>query len=110
MALYMFQASYTDASIKAMIANKDNRKEAAGKAIAAGGGKMLSLYFCFGDYDIIAIAEMPDNTSMAGASLGINSTGAFTSVKSSVLLSPEEMSESLEKAEAFLPSYRPATG
>ena len=53
MALYMFQASYTDASIKAMIANKDNRKESAGKAIAAGGGKMLSLYFCFGDYDII---------------------------------------------------------
>ena len=71
---------------------------------------MLSLYFCFGDYDIIAIAEMPDNTSMAGASLGISSTGAFTSVKSTVLLSPEEMSESLEKAEAFLPSYRPATG
>jgi preprotein translocase subunit SecY len=47
---------------------------------------------------------------MAGASLGISSTGAFTSVKSTVLLSPEEMSESLEKAEAFLPSYRPATG
>ena len=101
MALYMFQASYTDASIKAMIANKDNRKEAAEKAIAAAGGKLLSLYFCFGDYDIIAIAEMPDNTSMAGA---------FTSVKSTVLISPEEMLESLQKAEAFLPGYRPATG
>ncbi|MAE16248.1 MAG: GYD domain-containing protein [Deltaproteobacteria bacterium] len=110
MAFYMFQASYTDTSIKAMITNKDNRKEAANKAISAAGGKMLSLFFCFGEYDIVAIIEAPDNTTIAGASLGIGSTGAFSKVKTTVLISPEEMSESLEKAEAFLPSYRPATG
>ncbi len=110
MAYYMFQGSYTDSSIKAMIENQDNRIEAAKKAIAAAGGKLLSMYFSFGEYDIVAIVEAPDNSTITGASLGIGSTGSISNIKTTVLISPEEMSESLQKAEAFLPGYRPATG
>lgn len=50
----------TDQGIKD-IKNAPQRIEAAAKAIEAMGGKMTSFYLTTGEYDYVAIAEMPSD-------------------------------------------------
>ncbi len=65
MATYLSQFSYSLDSVKGMVAKPQNRREAAEKVFAATGGRLLDMYFCFGDYDGIAIAEFPSNVDVA---------------------------------------------
>jgi uncharacterized protein with GYD domain len=69
MATYLFQFSYAVDAVKGMVAKPQNRREAAEKVIAAAGGQLLDMYFCFGDYDGVATAEFPSNVDAAAASL-----------------------------------------
>ena len=51
---------------------------------------MESVYYCFGDYDIMANFEIPDNVTMAALSMAVGSTGSVTDVKTTVLLTLSE--------------------
>ena len=48
------------------------------------------------------IADVPDNVSMTAIALTVNATGTVT-VKTTVLITPEEVDEAAKKS----PSYRP---
>ena len=72
------------------------------KAIEGMGGKLESLYYAFGDYDVIGIAEMPDNISIAAFSLAVNASGAIKA-KTTVLLTPEEIDQVTTKTVNFHP-------
>jgi uncharacterized protein with GYD domain len=65
MPVYMFQESYTNDAWAVQIKDPQNRMDVARKIIEAQGGKLLSAYYAFGDYDVILIAEFPDNVSAA---------------------------------------------
>src|ERR1700674_2663354 len=65
MPLYMYQAAYTSESWAAQLKNPQNRVEAVGRAACeAVGGKLVGGWYCFGDYDLVIIADVPDNESM----------------------------------------------
>ena len=66
---------------------------------------MESVYYCFGDYDIMAIFEIPDNVTMAALSMAVRSTGSVANVKTTVLLSLSEGLEAAHKASEI--GYRP---
>jgi uncharacterized protein with GYD domain len=61
------------------------------------GGKLESFYYAFGKYDVILIAELPDDISVAATTLRINSTG-LVSVSTTVLLSPEDIDKASKKS------------
>ena len=61
------------------------RKAAAEAAFNSVGAKLESLYFTFGDEDVVAIVDGPDNATMAAVSFAINASGAVT-LKTTVLL------------------------
>ena len=63
---------------------------------------MEAFYYAFGETDAYAIAEVPDNASMAALALTISASGAVT-VKTTVLMTPEEVDAAAKKT----PSYRP---
>ncbi len=110
MATYLFQYSYALDSVKGMVAKPHNRREAAEKVIAAAGGRLLDMYFCFGDYDGIATAEFPSNVDAAAASLAISSSGAFSNVKTTVLITMDESVKAMEKAGEVSAAYSPPAG
>jgi len=110
MATYMFQFSYSLESVKGMVAKPQNRREAAEKVLAVTGGRLLDMYFCFGDHDGVAIAEFPSNVDAAAASLAIGSSGAFSKVKTTVLITMDESVEAMEKAGAVSGAYTPPAG
>ena len=106
MALYMYQATYTAESVAAQIREPQDRIEAVRPAIEALGGKVLAGGYPFGEYDVLAVYEAPDDTAAAAFALAIAAGGAAKTAKTTRLLTGQEWMESLRKAQGS--QYRPA--
>jgi uncharacterized protein with GYD domain len=59
------------------------------------------MYYAFGDTDVFLIADTPDDVSMTAIALTVAAAGGAT-VKTTVLISPEEVDEAAKKT----PMYR----
>ncbi len=109
MSLYMYQAAYTPESWAAQIKNPQNRVEAVGRQVCeAVGGKFVGGWLCFGDYDLIIIADVPNNESMAAIALAVGAGGALKASKTTVLMTGTEGVDALQKAAAVAKAYSPA--
>jgi uncharacterized protein with GYD domain len=109
MPLYMYQAAYTAESWAAQLKNPQNRVEAVGRAACeAVGGKLVGGWYSFGEYDLVIIADVPNNESMSAIALAIAAGGALKAGKTTVLMSGAETVAALKKAEAVAKTYRPA--
>ena len=109
MALYMYQAAYTAESWAAQLKNPQNRVETIGRQVCeAVGGKCLGGWYCFGDYDLVIICDVPNNQSMSAIALAIAGGGAIKASKTTVLLSGAEGVEGMKQADAVAKVYRPA--
>ena len=101
MPKYMIQASYTAEGVKGLLAEGGTkRREAAAKALKSAGGKVEAFYFAFGKADAIVIVDLPDNVSVAAASLAINATGVVTT-STTVLMTPAELDEAAKKSVGY---------
>ena len=109
MPLYMYQAAYTAESIAAQLKHPQNRVDAVGHAACeAVGGKLVGGWYCFGDYDLTLIADVPNNEAMAAIALAIAAGGAIKSAKTTVLMTGAEAVAGMKKAEAVAKVYKPA--
>jgi uncharacterized protein with GYD domain len=98
MPKYMFTASYSVEGVKGLLADGGSKRRAvAQKAVESVGGKLEAFYYALGKHDVIGIADMPDNASIAALSLSISSTGAVR-LQTTALLSPEEIDAAAKKA------------
>ena len=98
MPYYLVQTSYTSQSMAAMLKNPQDRIEKVRPVVEALGGTIIAGYLSFVDYDIAAIAEMPDTVSMAAFSKAVSAAGGVSTFKTTPLLSPEEAVAAMEKA------------
>ncbi len=109
MPVYMFQAAYTPESWAAQIKNPQNRVESVGsQACEAVGGKLVGGWLCFGEYDLVIIADVPNNESMAAIALAVGAGGAIKASKTTVLITGTEGVGALEKADVVAKAYSPA--
>ena len=109
MALYMYQAAYTAESWAAQMKDPQNRVESIGQQVCeAAGGEFIGGWLCFGDYDLVIIADVPDNESMAAIALAVGAGGAIKSSKTTVLMNGEQGVAALRKANAVAGAYSPA--
>jgi uncharacterized protein with GYD domain len=103
MPKYLVQVTGTVEGTKGLLKEGGTSRRAAIEQLAKSmGGTIEAFYYAFGETDEYIIAELPDNVSMAAASLVSSASGAAT-VKTTVLLTPEELDEAVKKT----PSYRP---
>jgi uncharacterized protein with GYD domain len=108
MPLYLYQAAYTAESLAAQIKDPKDRIEVVRPAFEVVGGKILASGYPFGEYDVIAVYEAPDDTTAASLALAIAAGGAVRSSKTTRLLSGAEWIAALNKAQTVSPSYKPA--
>jgi uncharacterized protein with GYD domain len=109
MALYMYQAAYTPESWAAQLKNPQNRAETVGRTVCeAAGGKCIGAWYCFGEYDLVLIADMPDAESMAAVALAVAAGGAIKSAVTTVLMSGTQGVAAMQKAVSVANSYKPA--
>ena len=101
MAKYFFQASYVGEGPKGLLKEGGSkRRDTVANLIVGMGGTLESFYYAFGEDDVVGVVEMPDKVSMAALSLMVNASGAIA-VKTTVLLTPEEIDEATKKVIDF---------
>ena len=74
MATYVSLIRYTEQGIR-NIKESPNRLDAAKKAYQAAGGELKAFYLAMGKYDIVFIAEAPDDETAARIALSLGSLG-----------------------------------
>jgi uncharacterized protein with GYD domain len=90
-AKYLIRASYTHDGLQGLLREGGTERRVAIEKLTADiGGHLEAFYFAFGDDDVVAIVEAPDDVKMAAVSLMINAAGAAT-CKVTPLLTPEDV-------------------
>lgn len=103
MAKYLVQGNYVGEGIKGVLKEGGaSRRAALEKAVKSLGGTAEAFYYAFGDSDAYLIADLPDNASAAALALMMNASGTVV-VKTTVLMTPEELDAAARKT----PNYRP---
>jgi uncharacterized protein with GYD domain len=101
MPKFMIQGSYTVDGIKGVLKEGGTGRRAAVEAATkALGGKLEAFYFAFGDDDVVAIVDAPDNTTAAAFSMIVAATGTVRT-KTTVLLTPDEIDHATKKSGSF---------
>ena len=103
MPKYMYQAKYTTEGMRGVIKESPSgRRKAIGMAIEALGGKVESLYYSFGNDDVVVIIDLPDNITAAGLAMNVMASGMVRG-RLTTLLTVEEADQAL----GVEPHYRP---
>ena len=99
MPFYLIQASYSATGAAHLVQHPQHREQALKKTCQELGGKLHQFFFCFGKYDAMGIAELPDNKSAAALSLSADASGALKQVNTTVLLTVDEAMDAMKKAQ-----------
>ena len=105
---YLIKFSYTPETWAKLIAKPEDRTKAVTKMAEATGGKVVGLWYAFGDCDGYLLVEAPNNVSAAAESIVAAASGALRSAETTVLLTSAEMVKAMRKAKGI--SYKPPGG
>jgi uncharacterized protein with GYD domain len=106
MPKYLLQGSYSTEGVRGVIRDGGTKRRAAAQQLLQSlGGTLEAYYFAFGKNDFVVIVDLPDNVSVAAASMQVAATGAL-SFKTTVLLTPEELDAAARKTVSYTPPGR----
>jgi uncharacterized protein with GYD domain len=98
MAVYMIQATYTAEAWATLAKHPQDRSKPVSELAQKLGGRLIGLYFCFGEYDVVALTEMPDDNAALATSLAAVTPGHLKAIKTTRLFTVEETMEAMRKA------------
>ncbi len=98
MPLYMTQFAYTPEAWAALVENPEDRSAAVRELTESMGGRLVSWYLSFGDYDGLLIYEAPDDATAGTAVLAAVRRGHLRAVKTTPLFTAEEAMEMMRRA------------
>jgi uncharacterized protein with GYD domain len=106
MPKYLAQCNYVGEGVKGLLKEGgSSRRAVVDKLVKSVGGTVEAFYYAFGETDLYVIAELPDNASMTAVALLVAASGAIT-IKTTVLLTPEEVDEAAKKTPIYQPPGR----
>lgn len=101
MPRYMLQFAYTADAWAVLAKNPVDRRAPVGALLEKVGGRLLDLYYHFGEYDGFAIVEAPDDTAANAAVIAATVPGHLKATKTTRLFSVEEAMAAMRKAGAL---------
>jgi uncharacterized protein with GYD domain len=101
---YLIQGSYTPEAWTRLMKTPEDRAKTVRPIIESIGGRLESLYFSFGDADVVALFTTPDNVSAAALAIAVTSSGSFSAFKTTVLMTSAEARTAMKKANSI--AYR----
>jgi uncharacterized protein with GYD domain len=102
MPVYMTQFSYTQEATSALIKNPEDRAAVVEKMINEMGGKLICMYFSFGDFDGLIISEAPDHKTALASILCAVAPGHVKDIKTTQLFTVEEAMEAMSMAGKYV--------
>ena len=107
MARFLFQGTYSTEGMKGVLKDGGTgRRTAVEAAIKSLGGKLEAFYYGFGETDVYVIVDGIDNATAAAFSMGVGSTGSLSNIKTTVLMTPEEIDQAAKKTMSYRPPGR----
>jgi uncharacterized protein with GYD domain len=106
-ANYLIEVGYTPQSWSTQIDKQANVIERITPALNACGAKLQSLYYAFGEVDLVGVIDFPTPEDAAAFSLAVGSSGALRLYRTTPLLSVEQGIESMRRAEQVRSVYSP---
>lgn len=102
MAKFLLHGVYTLDGMRGLLkTGGSSRRSHFTENVGNLGGKVEAFYYAFGDEDVYAIVDVPDNVSGLALSMALAAGGAFKPT-ATVLITPEEVDQAAEK----VPSVR----
>ena len=98
MAVYMIQGTYTAEAWATMAKNPQDRRIPIREVTQKLGGRLIEAYFCFGEYDVVVLAELPDDNAALTTAIAGVSPGHLKAIKTTKLFTVEETMEAMRKA------------
>jgi len=106
MTTYIVQGRYSNEAIKGMMAKPEDRTAAVSKLFEASGGKLISYYITFGEYDFLIVSEAPNEQAALAGLVVAAASGSVTHLKTTVAMSPGQAMKGFEAAKGVASSYR----
>jgi uncharacterized protein with GYD domain len=108
MPTYICQGRYSREAIQGMIKSPEDRTQVVAKLMKGVGGKLLSYYVTFGEYDWLLIAEAPDEQAISAAVLVAAAGGSVTDLRTTVAMTPAQAKQAFMKAGELAGSFKSA--
>lgn len=103
MPRYLLEVDYTLDGVRGVVDKGGSARRTAAQAAAESvGGTLDAFYFAFGETDVFAIADLPDNSAAAALALAVTAGGGAT-VRTVVLLTPEEIDSATQTTVQYAP-------
>jgi uncharacterized protein with GYD domain len=110
MPVYVTQGRYTREAVKGMIVKPEDRADAVSRLMSKAGGRLIGYYVTFGEYDFLAIADMPSETQMAAALLAASAGGGVTDIRTMLAMTSIEAKGAFAAAADLAPTFKSAGG
>jgi uncharacterized protein with GYD domain len=98
MPLYMTQFAYTPEAWATLAENPEDRSVPVRELLESHGGRLVSWYLSFGEYDGVLIYEAPDNNTAGALTVAAARRGHLRATKTTPLFSAEESREMMSRA------------
>ena len=98
MSVYMSQFSYTAEAWVALSREPVDRRETINALMQKVGGRLIEMYYAFGEYDGVILFEAPDDTSAAASLIAAIGAGHLKANVTTKLLTVDEALQALRKA------------
>jgi uncharacterized protein with GYD domain len=107
MGHYLIEVAYTPESWSAQVDAQANVVDRITPALDACGAKLESMYYAFGDYDLVGIIDFKKPEDAAAFGLAVTASGALRSYRTTPLLSIDQGIASMHKAAEIRKAYAP---
>lgn len=108
MPLYMIQFAYTSEAWAALAKSPENRAEAISALAQKMGGRLVDLYYCFGEYDGVLLTELPNDTAATATVIAAVSPGHVKATRTTRLMTVNEAMDAMKQAGGV--TYAPPKG
>jgi uncharacterized protein with GYD domain len=108
MPIFVTQGRYTQQAIKGLAAKPEDRQDEVRQLMERSGGRLLSYYMTFGEYDFLIISEMPNETAMLSVLVTAASGGGVTDVKTTLAMPTAMAKEAFAAAGKSASQFRSA--
>jgi uncharacterized protein with GYD domain len=101
MPLYMTEFSYTPEAWARLAKHPQDRAAAFGELLQRAGGRLVDLYYSYGEHDGVVIFEVPDETVAYSVTVAALAPGHLRDVRTIRLFTMDETMEILRTAGAL---------
>jgi uncharacterized protein with GYD domain len=108
MTVYITQGRYTHQGLKGLVNKPEDRDAEVRKLVESAGGKLLSYYITFGEFDFLLVTEGADPVATFSTLAIAGAGGSVTDLRTTIGLTTAEAMRGYEMAKTGATQFRSA--